>query len=157
MLDLIIKMMKIFRLLVVFCSLLLLNKTYAQADCILGVGLTNDSIISEVFQLNEMQHEKLVSFSAELKYRNDLLNNELQNVKSRHPQSNVKELSQLAEKYKSVMDSMSRVQTMIDKRMLTLFNSKQYELYRNLCKEASRSPFIVIPTVYSDTTNSENR
>ena len=149
--------MKIFRLLVVFCSFLLLNKTYAQADCILGVGLTSDSIISDVFQLNEMQHEKLVSFSAELKYRNDLLNNELQNVKSRHPQSNVKELSQLADKYKSVMDSMTQVQTMIDKRMLTLFNSKQYELYRNLCKEASRSPFIVIPTVYSDSINNENR
>lgn len=149
--------MKIFRLLVVFCSFLLLNKTYAQADCILGVGLTSDSIISDVFQLNEMQHEKLISFSAELKYRNDLLNNELQDVKSRHPQSNVKELSQLADKYKSVMDSMAQVQTMIDKRMLTLFNSKQYELYRNLCKEASRSPFIIIPTVYSDSTNNENR
>ena len=149
--------MKIFRLLVVFCSFLLLNKTYAQADCILGVGLTSDSIISDVFQLNEMQHEKLISFSAELKYRNDLLNNELQNVKSRHPQSNIKELSQLADKYKSVMDSMAQVQTMIDKRMLTLFNSKQYELYRNLCKEASRSPLIVIPTVYSDSINNENR
>ena len=140
-----------------FFSFLLLNKTYAQADCILGVGLTSDSIISDVFQLNKMQHEKLVSFSAELKYRNDLLNNELQNVKSRHPQSNVKELSQLADKYKSVMDSMTQVQTMIDKRMLTLFNSKQYELYRNLCKEASRSPLIVIPTVYSDSINNENR
>jgi hypothetical protein len=104
-----------------------------------------------------MQHEKLVSFSAELKYRNDLLNNELQNVKSRHPQSNVKELSQLADKYKSVMDSMFTIQTMIDKRMMTLFNAKQYELYRNLCKEASRSPFIVIPTVYPDSTNIENR
>ncbi|MEH6514049.1 hypothetical protein [Maribacter arcticus] len=150
-------MMKVFRLLVVFSFFFLLNKTYAQSDCILGVGLTNDSIISDVFQLNEMQHEKLVSFSAELKYRNDLLNNELQNVKSRHPQSNVKELSQLADKYKSVMDSMARVQTMIDKRMLSLFNSKQYELYRNLCKEASRSPFIVIPTIYSDSTNNENR
>ncbi|MEH6759980.1 MAG: hypothetical protein V7687_02315 [Maribacter arcticus] len=150
-------MMKVFRLLVVFSFFFFLNKTYAQSDCILGVGLTNDSIISDVFQLNEMQHEKLVSFSAELKYRNDLLNNELQNVKSRHPQSNVKELSQLADKYKIVMDSMARVQTMIDKRMLSLFNSKQYELYRNLCKEASRSPFIVIPTIYSDSTNNENR
>ena len=150
-------MMKILRLLIVFSSFLFLNKTYAQADCILGVGLTNDSIISNVFQLNEVQHEKLVSFSAELKYRNDLLNNELQNVKSRHPQSNVKELSQLADKYKSVMDSMASVQTMIDKRMLTMFNSKQYELYRNLCKEASRSPLIIIPTVYSDSTNKENR
>ncbi|WP_339651720.1 hypothetical protein [uncultured Maribacter sp.] len=149
--------MKIIRLLLVFCLFLLLSKTHAQADCILGVGLTNDSIISEVFQLNDNQHEKLVSFSAELKYRNDLLNNELQNVKSRYPQSNVTELRQLADKYRSVMDSMTKVQTMIDKRMLTLFNSKQYELYRNLCKEASRSPFIVMPTVYADSISNENR
>ncbi|WP_157483925.1 hypothetical protein [Maribacter hydrothermalis] len=129
----------------------------AQADCILGVGITNDSIISDIFLLNEMQHEKLRSFSAELKYRNDLLNIELKNVKNRHPQSNVTELRQLADKYKSVMDSMSSVQSMIDKRMLSLFNSKQYELYRVLCKEAARSPFVVIPVVYTDSVNNENR
>lgn len=148
--------MKIFRLVVLFSTFLLLNKTFAQADCILGVGLTNDSIILDVFQLNEMQLESLINFSAEVKYRNDLLNNELQNVKSRHPQSTVTELQQLAEKYKGVMDSMGRVQTMIDKRMLALFNTKQYELYQSLCKEASRSPFIVAPTIYPDSLINKN-
>lgn len=140
-----------------FILLAFVNLARAQADCILGVGVTNDTVISGVFQLNKEQHKSLVNFSAEVKYRNELLNNELDNVMKRHPQSNVTELSQLAEKYKGVMDSMERVQTMIDKRMLALFNPKQYELYRTLCKEASRSPFIVVPTVYPDSINNKNR
>ncbi|TLP80409.1 hypothetical protein [Maribacter sp. ACAM166] len=128
----------------------------AQADCALGVGVTNDTIIFNVFQLNSLQKEKLINYGAELKYRNDLLNNELQNITDRHPQSTVTELTQLADKYKNVMDSMGRVQMMIDKRMLASFNPKQYELYRSLCKEASRSPFIVTPTVYPDSLNNKN-
>lgn len=146
-----------FRYVVVLAFLLLFANVNAQADCILGVGVTNDSIISDIFQLNEMQHEKLESFSAEIKYRNDILSNELENVKSRHPQSSVTELRQLADKYKVVMDSMAAVQEMIDKKMLALFNSNQYELYLSLCKDASRSAYIVVPAVYTDSISIENR
>lgn len=149
--------MKKFRFLVLLTLIGLTNNVSAQADCILGVGVTNDTIIFDVFQLNSMQRERLVNFSAELKFRNELLANELENVKNRHPQSNVTQLSQLAEKYKSTIDSMARVQTLIDKRMLALFNPKQYELYRSLCKEVSRSPLIVMPTLYSDSLNTKNR
>ncbi|WP_419214171.1 hypothetical protein ACNR9Q_08470 [Maribacter sp. X9] len=149
-------MTKISSIVLLVLSFMVTN-VMAQADCILGVGVTNDTVISEVFQLNTFQREKLVNFSSEVKYRNELLNNELDNVMNRHPQSTVAELGQLADKYKRVMDSMERVQSMIDKRMLTLFNPKQYELYRSLCKEASRSPFIVTPTIYADSINTENR
>lgn len=138
-------------------SILLYVNGNAQADCVLGVGVTNDSVISDIFQLNKMQNEKLVSFSAELKYRNDVLSNELKNVKDRHPQSNVTELRQLADKYKAVMDSMNSVQSLIDKRMLALFNPKQYEFYQSLCKEANRSPYLVMPTIYVDSIVDENR
>ncbi len=137
--------------------LLFIANVNAQADCILGVGVTSDSIISDIFQLNDMQKEKLESFSGEVKYRNDILSNELENVKSRHPQSSVEELRQLAGKYKVVMDSMARVQEMIDKRMLALFNSNQYKLYLSLCKEASRSAYIITPAVYTDSIPNENR
>ena len=149
--------MKKIRFALFFVLFACLSPIWAQADCILGVGVTSDTIISGIFQLNEEQHKSLVNFSAEVKYRNELLNNELDNVMKRHPQSNVTELSQLAEKYKGVMDSMQRVQIMIDKKMLTLFNPKQYELYRRLCKEASRSPFVITPTVYPDNINNKNR
>ena len=75
----------------------------------------------------------------------------------RHPQSNATELRQLADKYRGVMDSMAVIQTMIDKKVLALFNEKQYELYLSLCKEASRSPFIVVPAVYNDSVPIKNR
>ncbi|MGO4920725.1 hypothetical protein [Maribacter spongiicola] len=146
-----------FKFLVLTASVLFFVNGYSQADCILGVGVTSDSIISDIFQLNEMQHEKLESLSAEVKYRNNVLSNELENVKSRHPQSNVTELRQLADKYKVVMDSMARVQEMTDKKMLALFNPKQYELYQSLCKEAYRSPYIVAPTMNTDSIVDENR
>lgn len=149
--------MKKLRIIVFLVLYSALTNVHAQADCILGVGITNDTIIFDVFQLNAAQREKLINFSAELKYRNELLNIELENIMERHPQSNVTELSQLAEKYRSVMDSMGSVQTIIDKRMLSLFNAKQYALYRSLCREASRSPLLVVPAVYADSVNNENR
>lgn len=123
----------------------------AQADCILGVGVTNDSVLIDVFQLNVFQSKRLIKSSGEVKYRQDILDNKLENIRARHPQSNVAELSELAREYNIVMDSMAMVQRMIDKRILSLFNQKQYELYRSLCWEASRSPFIVAPRIYKDT------
>ena len=64
----------------------------AQDDCILGVGITKDETIIAVFQLNEEQAEQMINFSAELKYRNELLNNQAENILKRHPQSSTAEL-----------------------------------------------------------------
>ncbi len=124
----------------------------AQADCILGVGVVKDSVLIGVFQLNSEQSEKLANFNAEIKYRNEILDNKLLNIRKRHPQSTVHELSNLAKEYNVVIDSMQLVQALVDKKLLTLFNQKQYTLYRNLCLEASRSPFNIVPTIYSDST-----
>ncbi|WP_396635159.1 hypothetical protein [Maribacter sp. R86514] len=146
-----------FRFLVVLASVLFFTNVNAQADCILGVGVTSDSIISDIFQLNDMQKSKLEQFSTNIKLQNETLNNNLAEVKSKHPQSNVTELRQLADKYKNVMDSMARVQEVADKKMLALFNSNQYELYLSLCKDASRSAYIVVPAVYTDSIPNENR
>ncbi len=146
-----------FRYLVVLASVLFFTNVNAQADCILGVGVTSDSIISDIFQLNDMQKAKLEQFSTDFKLQNETLNNNLAEVKSKHPQSNVTELRQLADKYKNVMDSMARVQEITDKKMLALFNSNQYELYLSLCKDASRSAYIVVPAVYTDSISNENR
>ncbi|MFT5737482.1 MAG: hypothetical protein ACJAU2_000442 [Maribacter sp.] len=129
---------------------ILSSKSFAQADCILGVGVTADSALVSVFQLNTSQIDKLTSYSEEVKYRQGILDNKLENIQKRNPQSKVSELSKLATDYNIIMDSMALVQTMIDKRLLALFNEKQYTLYRNLCREASRSPLIVVPLVYKD-------
>jgi len=122
----------------------------AQEDCILGVGITKDETIIDVFQLNEEQSEQMINFSAELKYRNELLNNQAENILKRHPQSSAAELMVLAEKYNVIRDSMARVQRMIDIKTLKLFNKNQYLRYLELCSEAFRQPFRVVPNNYQD-------
>lgn len=138
----------------IFISLLLLigfsTEVKSQVDCVLGVGITEDATLIDIFQMNEVQQENLANFGAELKYRNEILNNQLENITRRHPQSTPTELGQLASKYKAVMDSMEMVQALVDKKVLALFNEKQYELYLSLCKEAARSPFLVVPKIYND-------
>ena len=122
----------------------------AQEDCVLGVGITKNETIIEVFQLNQEQAEQMTNFSAELKYRNEILNNQAKNMMKRHPQGTVAELTVLAEKYNVIRDSMERIQRMIDMRTLKLFNKKQYERYLVLCDEAFRQPLRVIPMRYRD-------
>ncbi len=121
-----------------------------QEDCILGVGITENETIIDIFQLNGEQSEKIINYSAELKYRNELLNNQAENILKRHPQSTTAELMVLAAKYNVIRDSMEFIQRMIDKRALKLFNKKQYERYLKLCKEAFRQPFRVVPSNYRD-------
>ncbi|EAR00200.1 hypothetical protein [Maribacter sp. HTCC2170] len=130
--------------------LFLFGNVAAQEDCVLGVGITKDETIVDVFQLNTIQAEQLINFSAELKYRNELLNNQAENILKRHPQSSAAELMVLAEKYNVIRDSMELVQRMIDIKTLKLFNEKQYQRYLELCNEAFRQPFRVVPTSYRD-------
>ena len=80
----------------IFLQLLFINGIMAQDDCILGVGITEDQTLIDIFQLNEAQTEKFMNFSAELKYRNELLNNQADNILKRHPQSSEAELMVLS-------------------------------------------------------------
>lgn len=127
---------------------------WAQNDCILGVGVTSNETIIEVFQLNEEQADKMANFAAELQYRNELLNGQIENTRKKHPQSSKEDLMKLAEKYKIMMDSVEIIQKMIDKKVLTLFNKKQYDRYINLCQETYMRPIYVIPTTYVDSLKS---
>jgi hypothetical protein len=136
--------------LMLFVCLFFVKDLLAQEDCILGVGISKDETIIDVFQLNEEQAEQMINFSAEVKYRNELLNNQAQNILKRHPQSTAAELMVLAEKYNVIRDSMDRIQRMIDIKTLRMFNKKQYQRYLELCNEAYRQPFKVIPTSYKD-------
>ncbi|PIF00270.1 MAG: hypothetical protein CR994_07355 [Maribacter sp.] len=122
----------------------------AQDDCILGVGITPDSTLIGVFQLNKGQIEKMRNWSAELKYRNELLNRQADNLLRRSPQTSPAELGVLAKEYKVISDSVVMVQRLIDMRTLKVFNDKQYKLYLSLCKEAYRRPYRVVPTNYRD-------
>ncbi|MFS4416737.1 hypothetical protein [Maribacter sp. 2307ULW6-5] len=133
-----------------FMVLLASSGVRGQADCVLGVGITPDSTLAQVFQLNAVQTKELLNYSAELRYRKDVLNIGLENYVKRQPQGSLEELQQLAGHYKKVMDSMTSLQRMIDKRLLKLFNEEQYQRYRLMCLEVQRSPYVVTPTVYPD-------
>jgi len=137
-------------ILTTFFLLFFTHGVFSQEDCILGVGITKDSVLVDVFQLNAIQTEKLTGYSEEVKYTQDILNKTLQEIRERHPQSTVAELSKLASEYTFIMDSMFSVQTTIDKKLLVLFNEKQYTLYHTLCAEAFKSPIVVVPAVYRD-------
>ncbi|MBD0779123.1 hypothetical protein HPE56_15090 [Maribacter sp. ANRC-HE7] len=140
------------KLLLLYFLVFIFSVTFlrAQDDCILGVGITPDSTLIEIFQLNEEQTEKIRNWSAELKYRNELLNSQADNLLKRHPQSTPAELGVLAEKYGVIRDSMAIVQRLVDLRALKVFNDKQYERYLSLCEKAFRQPYRVVPTNYRD-------
>ncbi|WP_420319941.1 hypothetical protein [Flagellimonas sp.] len=113
---------------------------FAQEECALGIGGENDEAIAEVFQLNEQQLEKLRNWSAELKVRNTLLKDQAKFLLKRNAQSSPEDLLSMSHKYRSLLDSMRQNVRMLDKRLLSIFNSKQYNLYMELCGQMMLRP-----------------
>ena len=113
---------------------------FAQEECLLGIGGKNDETIVEVFQLNDEQKEKLRNWSAELKVRNDILKEQAEYLLKKNEESSPEVLMAFSPKYKTILDSMKRNVRMIDKRMLSIFNDKQYRLYRKLCNQLTLRP-----------------
>ncbi|MGW9686948.1 hypothetical protein [Flagellimonas sp. 2504JD1-5] len=116
----------------IFCS--------AQQECALGIGGGNDDAIAEVFQLNELQLEKLKNWSAELKVRNQYLKDQAKFLLKRNAQSSPEDLLSMSHKYRGLLDSMRQNVRMLDKRLLSIFNNKQYNLYMELCEQMMLRP-----------------
>ncbi len=119
----------------IFCS--------AQAECALGIGGKNDEEIAEVFQLNDVQLEKLKNWSAELRVRNDFLKDQAKYLLKRNAQSSPEDLLSMSFKYRKLLDSMKQNLRMLDKRLLSIFNEKQYNLYVELCGQMMLRPIYV--------------
>ncbi len=125
----------------VFCLFLMLNfSVFAQQECILGVGGKDDGTIAEVFQLNEEQLEKLKNWSAELKIRNEILQNQADYLLKQHEESSPEVLLKISSEYRGIIDSMKQNVRMMDKRLLSIFNSKQYGFYLELCDKLTLRP-----------------
>ncbi|MGX1929533.1 hypothetical protein [Flagellimonas sp. 2504JD4-2] len=119
----------------IFCS--------AQEECMLGIGGGNDDSIAEVFQLNEEQQEKLKNWSAELNVRNGLLKDRAKFLLKRNAQSSPEDLMSMSFKYRGLLDSMRKNVQMLDKRLLSIFNDKQYNLYMELCGQMMLQPIYI--------------
>ncbi len=115
----------------------------AQEECILGIGGQDDEVIEEVFQLNEDQKEKMKNWGAELKIRNEILKDQAGYLLKKSEQSSPEDLIVMSYKYKDILDSMKQNVRMLDKRLLSIFNDKQYNFYLELCNQLSLLPIYV--------------
>ncbi|WP_375325044.1 hypothetical protein [Flagellimonas sp. GZD32] len=129
--------------LLIFLLLLGVHHGYSQMECMLGVGGKDDETITKVFELTEEQQKNLRNWSAELKVRNDILKDKARFLMKKHEESSPEVLVTVSEQYKTIMDSMKQNVRMMDKRLLNLFNEKQYERYVKLCEQMSLRPIYI--------------
>ncbi|MCB0371968.1 MAG: hypothetical protein KDD31_03040 [Muricauda sp.] len=116
-------------------------------DCVLGVGGRDDETITKVFELTEEQQESLKSWSAELKVRNEHLEDRAKYLMKKHEESSPEVLVTISQEYKKLVDSMRQNIRMMDKRLLTIFNDVQYDRYMKLCNQMSLRPIYISRSV----------
>ena len=112
----------------------------SQNDCFLGIGGKDDKTIQEVFQLNEDQVEKMRNWGAELKFRNEIFEMRIEKLLKTHAQSSPEDLMKMSYEFRALLDSMEGNMRLLDRRMLSIFDNDQYNLYIMLCNEVYRSP-----------------
>jgi hypothetical protein len=121
---------------------------YAQlADCTQGMGGKDTKVLTEVFQLNDEQIKTMDLWIGDLQAQNKLIEDQIKELFDNHPQSTHEELATLAGKYKVLKDQLVAISRKYDRKLLGLFNQKQYQRYVELCKEAMREPLSPIGSV----------
>lgn len=119
-------------------------------DCTLDVGGANTDVIVSVFQLNANQTAKLESLKGDYVVQQKTLQEELESLLEKHPQSTPEELTILGEKYAVLQQNLVSLSKSTDKELLQIFNERQYNRYLELCREAIRKPIVVKPVIYND-------
>jgi hypothetical protein len=137
-----------YKLFIFFLLALVFSIEAQERDCMLGLGGSSTETIIQVFQLNKEQIEKMNEWIAELKESNKRSQDEITLLFDTHPQSKTEDLESLATKYKVLKDQVLANTKEYDRRLLALFNPKQYDRYLELCAAANRVPFQVIPQPY---------
>lgn len=120
-------------------------------DCTLDIGGKNGDTLIQVFQMNEEQTAQMETWRAELNIEIKVIEDEIQKLFDNHPQSTPDELTTLAGKYKVFQQKIVDASKATDKKLLSVFNSKQYDRYLELCHEAIREPIQVVPLALKDT------
>ena len=117
--------------------------SFAQMDCILGVGGRDNETIAKVFELTEVQRENLKNWSAELKVRNDILEDKAKFLMKKNEESSPEVLLAVSKKYATIMDSMRQNIRMMDKRLLSTFTESQYDKYVKMCDQLTLRPIYI--------------
>ncbi|WP_291866947.1 hypothetical protein [Maribacter sp.] len=119
-------------------------------DCTLNIGGGNAEVMTSVFQLNANQVAKLQALQGEYIIKAKTLQDEMEKVLEKHPQSTPDELTSLGKKYTVLEQNLVGLSKATDKEFLEIFNEKQYNRYLQLCKEAIRKPIVIQPIIYND-------
>lgn len=119
-------------------------------DCTLDAGGGNTDMIVSVFQLNANQTAKLESLKGDYGVKEKALQDEIESLLEKHPQSTPEELTRLGEKYAVLEQNLVTLSKTTDTELLQIFNERQYNRYLELCREAIRKPIVVKPVIYND-------
>ena len=123
--------------------MLVISWQYAQGqirDCLLNIGGMDQTTIVQVFQLNDVQRDKLEVWSGELAIATAEKEASINELFDTHPQKTDKDLVSLAAKYAELKEDLVGITRQYDQKLLSLFNERQYERYSMLCSEAGRRP-----------------
>ena len=108
--------------------------------CKLGIGTGDAATIIQIFQLNEEQINQLGDWRAALTIEMEKIEEEIKILFEVEPQSTKEELTRLAAKHYVLEAKIISISMAYDKKLINVFNERQYERYKALCHEALREP-----------------
>lgn len=137
-------MMKLFKPLFVPVALMVCSVIDAQ-DCTLAIAGRDADVIIQVFQMNNEQIAKMQGWKAELEKEMEAAQAQIDRLLESQPQETPEQLAQLAIKYKVLRDRIMEISKSYDKKLLAIFNERQYRRYVGLCREVFLKPLPVNP------------
>jgi len=127
-----------------YCSILLFFIFFTSVgqtvDCTLGIGGKDTETIIKVFQLSEEQLVQMEGWIEELNKSNESIEEQIDVLLDKHPQSTEEELQALAEKFKPLRAQIIANSKICDQKLVGILNENQYQRYISLCFEAVRRP-----------------
>ncbi len=111
-----------------------------QQDCTLAIGGKDTELIVQLFQLNGEQQAKMKQWVTAMEAHQEELSAKIKELFETHPQKTSEDLETMAGKYKQLQEEMEAASREVDRKMLAIFNPRQYDRYVQLCQEAQRRP-----------------
>ena len=112
-----------------------------SASCTLGLGGKDTEVILQVFQLSAEQQAQTDVWIADYRMRSRMIQDGADSLLRSHPQKTPEDLQELALKYNALKIELVELSEGYDRKLISIFNEKQYALYLKLCEEVNRRPF----------------
>src|SRR5690606_21055605 len=114
-------------------------------DCTLAIGGKDTDVIIQVFQMNNEQIAKREAWKVELEKETDAAQQQANQLLESQPQTTPEELEKIAVEYKKIQNRVAEISKSYDRKLLAIFNEKQYRRYVGLCREIFLKPLVVTP------------